>query len=336
MAGTASYPDGIERKIALLAAGKEAPITALPSAIPLMPVRGSDDTAKEPIAAPARTDSRATTAVHDAILHRAQPLRGDRLPNSSAMTIQPSAHASGTACASDAAPVEVLRHKWGKSGHAQVLPSLPGVVPRPLTLAEATAEAITAAAYKMGSTDNLAALVVDLQPEWRTISTLQHNRRSPEPAQGTSRHAKRNQEGPELSGEGADYSLPWHSTGLIIPQHGGILHAVMTHSHRAILDKHTYSLGRASAESTVIAQPVAKLSQSASIMSCARVAGILMRILLTSAGSGHVYQLKELVALVPRKATAGGDMAPAWPGVCRLPASHQRAIDEADHLTSRF
>jgi len=215
-----------------------------------MPVRGSDDTAKEPIAAPERNDSRATTAVHDALLHRAQPLRGDRLPNSSAMTIHPSAHASGTACASDAAPVEVLRHKLGKSGHAQVLPSLPGVVPRPLTLAEATAEAITAAAYKMGSTDNLAALVVDLQPEWRTISTLQHNRRSPEPAQGTSRHAKRNQEGPELSGEGADYSLPWHSTGLIVPQHGGILHAVMTHSCRAILDKHTYSLGRAIAEST--------------------------------------------------------------------------------------
>lgn len=61
-----------------------------------------------------------------------------------------------------------------------------------------------------------------------------------------------------------------------------------------------------------------------------------MRILLTSAGSGHVYQLEELVALVPRKATAGGDMAPAWPGVCRLPAAPQRAIDEADHLISIF
>ena len=58
-----------------------------------------------------------------------------------------------------------------------------------------------------------------------------------------------------------------------------------------------------------------------------------MRGLLTSAGSGHVYQLEELVALVPRKATAGGNMAPAWPGVCRLPASHQKAIDEADYLT---
>lgn len=61
-----------------------------------------------------------------------------------------------------------------------------------------------------------------------------------------------------------------------------------------------------------------------------------MRMLLTYAGSGHVYQLEELVALVPRKATAGGNMAPAWPGVCRLPASHQRAIDEAGHLSSTF
>lgn len=186
-----------------------------------MPVRGSDDTATEPTAAPGRKDSRATTAVHDAVSHHAQPSHGDRLPNSTAMYIQPSAHASGTVCASDAEPVEVVGHRLGQIGHAQGLPSLPGVVPRPLTLAEATAEAITLAAYKMGSTDNLAALLVDLQAEWRTSSTLQHNRRRPEPAQGGSRHAKRIQEGPELSGEGADYSLPWHSTGLIVPQHGG-------------------------------------------------------------------------------------------------------------------
>ena len=98
------------------------------------------------------------------------------------------------------------------------MPSLPGLVPRPLTLAEAVAEAITLAAYKQGSTDNLAALVVDLRPDWRSS-----RREGPQEQQSVDtgdRAGKRDRAGPELSGTGADYSLPWHSTGLIMPQHG--------------------------------------------------------------------------------------------------------------------
>ena len=55
---------------------------------------------------------------------------------------------------------------------------------------------------------------------------------------------------------------------------------------------------------------------------------ICQRCCCWSAGSGHVYQLEELVALVPRRAAAAGEMPQAWPGVCRLPASGQQAIDE--------
>ena len=46
------------------------------------------------------------------------------------------------------------------------------------------------------------------------------------------------------------------------------------------------------------------------------------------AGSGHVYQLEELVALVPRREATPGESPSAWSDVCRLPASHQQAIDE--------
>ena len=106
------------------------------------------------------------------------------------------------------------------------MPSLPGLVPRPLTLAEAAAEAITLAAYKQGSTDNLAALVVDLQPEWRANRTFRVASREPQPANRGKTSGTADTAGPELSGEGADYTLPWHSTGLIVPQHGErILHA---------------------------------------------------------------------------------------------------------------
>ena len=55
------------------------------------------------------------------------------------------------------------------------------------------------------------------------------------------------------------------------------------------------------------------------------------------AGSEHVYQLQELVALVPRKASPAAALQPAWPGVCRLPESeqpqepHQRAIDDVSN-----
>ena len=98
------------------------------------------------------------------------------------------------------------------------MPSLPGLVPRPLTLAEAVAEAITLAAYKQGSTDNLAALVVDLRPDWR--SSRREGPQEQQSVDNGDRAGKRDRAGPELSGTGADYSLPWHSTGLIMPQHG--------------------------------------------------------------------------------------------------------------------
>ena len=102
--------------------------------------------------------------------------------------------------------------------HAPVMPSLPGLVPRPLTLAKAVAEAVTLAAYKAGSTDNLAALVVDLQPDWRSSSRLRKVPTEPQSAAQGQRFGEKAGAGPEVSGEGAHYSLPWHSTGLIVPQ----------------------------------------------------------------------------------------------------------------------
>lgn len=46
---------------------------------------------------------------------------------------------------------------------AEPLKKLPGLVARPLTLQQAVAEAITEAAYRQGSNDNLATVVVDLR-----------------------------------------------------------------------------------------------------------------------------------------------------------------------------
>lgn len=47
-------------------------------------------------------------------------------------------------------------------GTREPLKKLPGLVARPFTLQRAVAEAITEAAYRQGSTDNLATVVVDL------------------------------------------------------------------------------------------------------------------------------------------------------------------------------
>lgn len=204
----------------LMPAGKEAPITALPRAIPLLPVPGADASVAPPAQAPTGKDSRNA----EAPAGKAGSLPGHFpsspthvLPNSPAVTTQASIDAVPGRKARHAGNA---RHRPGLLVHAPVMPSLPGLVPRPLTLAEAVAEAVTLAAYKAGSTDNLAALVVDLQPHWRSSSRLRKVPREPQRAGRGKRYGERDRAGPGLSGEGTDYSLPWHSTGLIVPQHG--------------------------------------------------------------------------------------------------------------------
>lgn len=51
---------------------------------------------------------------------------------------------------------------------------LPGLVPRPLTLPQVVAEAITEAAYKQGSNDNLATVAVDLIGPKRLTKVKSH------------------------------------------------------------------------------------------------------------------------------------------------------------------
>ncbi len=202
------------------AAGKEAPITALPRAIPLLPGASADAPATP---SPGARRERPS-AISDASAGSAES-QSDQ-PSLSAAERRPSSSATAKQLSSDAVTgpsarhADSARHRPGLLVHAPAMPSLPGLVPRPLTLPEAVAEAITLAAYKQGSTDNLAALAVDLQPKWRSSSTLREASRKPQHADSSDRYGLRDRAGPELSGEGADYTLPWHSTGLIVPQHG--------------------------------------------------------------------------------------------------------------------
>ena len=181
-------------------AGKEAPITALPRAIPLLPVPSASS--------PAPPSGGAGTTVNS---RDAEASAGDADGDTPDAVTGPSARHADSA-----------RHRPGLLVHAPVMPSLPGLVPRPLSLPEAVAEAITLAAYKQGSTDNLAALVVDLQPEWRASRQSREVLAEPQPASRGAIHGQRDRAGPELSGEG----LPWHSTGLIEPQHGEGIHVL--------------------------------------------------------------------------------------------------------------
>ena len=105
----------------------------------------------------------------------------------------------------------------GQSGQMQ---GLPGLAPRPLTLTAAVAEAIALAAYRQGSTDNLAALAVDLHPQWRSGVASHRLSEAQDASKPCVVQGPNDRDEAELAGEGADYSVPWHSTGLLLPQHG--------------------------------------------------------------------------------------------------------------------
>ena len=66
---------------------------------------------------------------------------------------------------------------------AEPLMKLPGLVSRPFTLQQAVAEAITEAAYKQGSNDNLATVVVDLVGSRRYAIDLSAQNGSNSPAE---------------------------------------------------------------------------------------------------------------------------------------------------------
>ena len=127
----------------------------------------------------------------------------------------------------DAASAEDGRHElvpwapallWpGQSGQMQ---GLPGLAPRPLTLTAAVAEAIALAAYRQGSTDNLAALAVDLHPRWRSGGASHRLPGAQDASKPCTWQGPDDRDEAELAGEGADNTVPWHSTGLLVPQHG--------------------------------------------------------------------------------------------------------------------
>ena len=127
----------------------------------------------------------------------------------------------------DAAGVEDDRHglvpraralPWpGQSGQMQ---GLPGLVPQPITLTAAVAEAIALAAYRQGSTDNLAALAVDLRPHWRSGVASPRHPGATDDLKPCIRQGPDDRDEADLAGEGADYTVPWHSTGLLVPKHG--------------------------------------------------------------------------------------------------------------------
>lgn len=223
--------------------------------------------------------------------------------------------------------VPALRQTKG----TQVLPGLSGLVPRPLTLAHVVAEAITQAAYRQGSTDNLAALVVDLQTPWRSERTSKFKAGMSEGAGGgkENRHGSsgggtgRARGGPELAGESADYMLPRHSTGVIIPQHGELLQVCFIQicclgtNALVLMQMPAVAHNRDAACSHFKEKKRHNYAQAFSDSDMLRYA---LRVTCHNAGSSHVYKLEELVALVPRS-TADAAVDPAWPGVCRFQGS---------------
>ena len=200
------------------AAGKEAPITALPMAIPLLPVPEHSGTALKQ----KQTRESLAHALAD----------DSRLPQDdvqSEMTEQPSLESQDSCCQAklDAAGAEDRRHgliPWARAllgpGQSGQMQGLPGFAPRPITLTAAVAEAIALAAYRQGSTDNLAALAVDLHPHWRSEGASDRLPGARDASKPCTWHGPDDRDEAELAGEGADYTVPWHSTGLLVPQHG--------------------------------------------------------------------------------------------------------------------
>lgn len=147
----------------------------------------------------------------------------------SEMTEQDSLEPQDTSCEAklDAASAEDDRHglvPWTRAllrpGQRGQMQGLPGLTPRPITLTAAVAEAITMAAYRQGSTDNLAALAVDLHPKWRSGGASPGLPGTQDASEPGTQQGLDNREDADLAGEGADYTVPRHSTGLLVPQHG--------------------------------------------------------------------------------------------------------------------
>ena len=155
-----------------------------------------------------------------------------RLPQDdvqSEMTEQPSLESQVSCCQAklDAAGAEDRRHgliPWARAllgpGQSGQMQGLPGFGPQPITLTVAVAEAIALAAYRQGSTDNLAALAVDLHPHWRSEGASDRLPGARDASKPCTWHGPDDRDEAELAGEGADYTVPWHSTGLLVPQHG--------------------------------------------------------------------------------------------------------------------
>ena len=200
------------------AAGQKAPIAAPPMAIPLLPVPEHSGTALMQKQTP---DSPA-----HALADNSRLPQDDLQPE---MTEQHSLESQDPSCRArlDAASAEDGRRGlvpraraplWpGQSGQMQ---GLPGLTPRPLTLTAAVAEAIALAAYQQGSTDNLAALAVDLHPQWRSEGASHRPSGTQHASKPCTRQGPDDMDEADLAGEGADYTVPWHSTGLLVPQHG--------------------------------------------------------------------------------------------------------------------
>lgn len=91
---------------------------------------------------------------------------------------------------------------------------LPGLVPRPLTLPQAVAEAITEAAYKQGSNDNLATVAV------RLVGPQQTARGRAESPAGVGSDLNMSQKAPRLQEGTHPFPVPRRSTAPSIIEAG--------------------------------------------------------------------------------------------------------------------
>lgn len=91
-------------------------------------------------------------------------------------------------------------------GTREPLKKLPGLVARPFTLQQAVAEAITEAAYRQGSNDNLATVVVDLLGLQRYARVAAEKESAPPSEKHSSGDALRNKQ--QVLGDATNVIIP--------------------------------------------------------------------------------------------------------------------------------
>jgi hypothetical protein len=258
-------------------AGEQHPLVSAgpPKAIPLLPVQ-------EPplVASPAETEAQsAESSRSEAVSMSCSDVDSSEAIQHCICQGQGDKERDGPCDASDGSHVP-----------RPPLKELPGLVPRPLTLPQAVAKALTEAAHKQGSNDNLAAVVVDLMGP----------RRFSPPSAAILRDSRgaANVSGMQ-DGEGrlADLLVPRRSTAMCpssIIQGGDWLHVCQRMSSCLPTAFHD--------------------------LVCVRRNGMHVKLIAAciATGASHQYKLKELLALVPR----GHGVSAALSGSCSRQPEH--------------